>query len=151
MSWIRNKMLTVKILGRTPDLHLLSKGTLKTRFQNYCAVDILQGDLGLCSNIIYVPKYLYLVSNDSWMFYLSYQCKLKAKLSSVDKLSTFKWPYPPNCISASRKIQFFFTIFYLRHIKWQTTSSELSFDTKYVWLELLYVSRLSQQIFTKQP
>ena len=77
-------MLTVKILGRTPDLHLLSKGTLKSRFQNYFAVDILQGDLGLCSNIIYVPKYLYLVSNDSWMFYLSYQSKIVTRWQIID-------------------------------------------------------------------
>ena len=68
VSTIRNKMLTVKILGLTTDLQLFSKGTLKTRIPNYHAGKILLWQLWPCNSAAYVLNDLYLVSNERWGF-----------------------------------------------------------------------------------
>ena len=86
VSTIRNKMLTVKKKGLTTDLQLFSKGTLKTRIPNYRAGKILLWQLWPCNSAAYVLIDLKLVSNERWVFELSYQHKVKAKWPSVDKL-----------------------------------------------------------------
>ena len=79
VSCVRNKMLTVKILGFTTKSQLFSEGTLKTRITNKRADKILLWDLWPCNSVLCVPNDLYLVSNKKWMLYQSYQCTVEAK------------------------------------------------------------------------
>ena len=68
VSTIRNKMLTVKILGLSTDLQLFSKGTLKTRIPNYRAGKILLWQLWPCNSTVYVLNDLNVVLNERWVF-----------------------------------------------------------------------------------
>ena len=68
---------------------------------------------------------------------------------------------PPKCISALKKYVFFLVFFLLRPTKWSFSSlklaqiesiiPELSFDTKIVWLGLLFVLKFCQETSKKQP